>query len=1754
MSLIINSLLILFLVILFTFLIFMFLKNILKLSKDSIDLVVKILTDSVKTSKKIVESSFDNSKGCMNNISENAKKVITDTTNSEKEFANKSLEIMDNCKNEIIETMNNISDLTNDVSKNVTENNKKITEKITDLANKTIKIINKIIEKLPNIIRFIAGAKILKRVAHPIGKLIGAVIELINFFKSEFLIFLKNAILKFIDDYPIKITSLVDTFEMKYISDAITNALKDFILNKEFFTGAITKGLKDFILDKEFFTDAITKGLKDFILDKEFFTNAISKALEDFILNKEFVGDAITEGLKDLLKVDLTSFVPILDIDFKNTIIDLGSSVIDFNKYIDEDSVLFKETSKIDKHLIKIDKHMESIVNVISGAVSLPMDIFGAENGSDIFTISYDNKTVLISYNILLEIRDNIEKLFRNVNYMMRYMSNNFENIEYNLQKVYDYSTNLDIHNKDDLLNVIYFYLKTIEENKDSINVIKEFITGENVEIRDEDGEIIYVDNINLCLHKIKNIIYNYLNNNIYDDDYQGLPTIKDIITIHKFNDNLLRPEDNIINITGMDHSINIFINDFINTVMDTIILLENKMIILKDKLFTVVTNYQSEDMIPGDYKELFLGAKYDSSGVIVPLYIGEELNPEYDDPEHNQYFQIQSGVDAVHYTKLNIDDDEVNLIKNSVEEFLSDDQQNIGLINKISSTKQKTKIYGPEPTSEVFQVEQFDYKIKGNSDLIPDSHIHNRHYYISYNKIENLNNYKLHLIKFQYKISYETLINPIIYKKVSGNYIIYSIGKLKNINDGTNYLKFDTLYGFETLVDGEFYLGFCTNNINIGFGAIIGKGIKSGSVQKCGIFNPHETLDDDILNISAKTIGKKIIFTNNEDIGELCISLVLINNVMKYISFEHNLLKDNNTPEFINYYNNKIFWHQFKISNEDFSINGVDCLKFMDYKIKIFNDFPERFYNETGNKDSVITPYIIKKVNERYIIYAIGTDRVIPYGTKYQDGVFSFSVKEGIDILYPGEYKIGFVSKGIALPIVTVKDYSKVCYNKFIGYNINQDIGDNNIFHYNIEEFIDIPLKYDNKMFWYEFENFEHIFVSNIHDISKFMDYRFFFCNDFNEQYYHGLENRDAIITPYIIKKINNKYIIYTICNDIVIPYGTKHSVFHTFPLSVHVGHTELNPGDYKIGFLSLGKVFPIMISRMNNDFICYNKLIKYNIDNIIDEHEFHYDIEDFIDIPLKYDTKIFWYQFLNYENNLKIDGIDILKFINHRIIFFNDFDEEYYYGMENRDAIITPYIIKNIGGEYIVYTIGHNIVIPYGTKYDDENVFSFSVNTGHHDLVVGNYKIGFISSGKIQPIIISQYNYSYLRINKDVDVTKFHPGYDIGSDEDFEDSRSYNYNISFNFSSTPYILTDINEKWIDIDYKLEYIKSKYHNEILHEGDIKKFVLKLVIDGLSKAGDMVINMCKNIVKDVLGCKKILGTITFFAVPCIKKKCGRVFGIKVCVPYPSLCKETIDLCHKNDNLILIFNKEKNNQEWINLGDLKPGDIVVTHNETYEKVLDVKKQFKDIILLFDYSTGEHPRLNEDGDYVCYIAPSTEENYNKLKEDTILDESCKINFEKDCELISIILNGPCYTYRLKTPDEKEIIFKDPTPRLDSFPCVSLLLYNLYKNLEGYSLIDNYEKIIDYLEDYLSTFIPINISQIEYKKNDSDELNINLLFMSNRLKIEKYFSDMDVKNEENYLIFYSFYMKILSFEKFITFEELKNINFYEIKKFIN
>lgn len=356
------------------------------------------------------------------------------------------------------------------------------------------------------------------------------------------------------------------------------------------------------------------------------------------------------------------------------------------------------------------------------------------------------------------------------------------------------------------------------------------------------------------------------------------------------------------------------------------------------------------------------------------------------------------------------------------------------------------------------------------------------------------------------------------------------------------------------------------------------------------------------------------------------------------------------------------------------------------------------------------------------------------------------------------------------------------------------------------------------------------------------------------------------------------------------------------------------------------------------------------------------------------------------------------------------------------------------------------------------------------------------------------------------------------------------------------------------DVEKDINYIKDKkptpvndfhdmvqYFNSInsstsninnLLNGNISSFILNtLIANGrfVNILNDKFGNIVHEIFDD-LGCKAILGRL------CI--------SISASLPLLPSVRVCVDLCHDVNSDILIFDET---QKWKPLKDLKIGDKAITHLGTYETVVKIIDNEKDLVFLFDKTTPSHPRvkLNPDGSVEKYVSYTVSNDSTEIETD--FDPNLEIEFARDCRLISIELSGPYNTYFIKNINDKKILYRDTSPELSKSPAASVLLYKLLKKFNFD--IDLLKKNIDNIASFIEkTFDFGNLDKnfsSECIKSVEDQINLNLLFKSIDAEINSAF-DFRYKSQDNYNTFHILLTMFFMFEHRLKYDEVVDVNF--------
>lgn len=192
-------------------------------------------------------------------------------------------------------------------------------------------------------------------------------------------------------------------------------------------------------------------------------------------------------------------------------------------------------------------------------------------------------------------------------------------------------------------------------------------------------------------------------------------------------------------------------------------------------------------------------------------------------------------------------------------------------------------------------------------------------------------------------------------------------------------------------------------------------------------------------------------------------------------------------------------------------------------------------------------------------------------------------------------------------------------------------------------------------------------------------------------------------------------------------------------------------------------------------------------------------------------------------------------------------------------------------------------------------------------------------------------------------------------------------------------------------------------------------------------------------------------------------------------------------------------------------DLIIGDEILTHKGTYEKVTNMIVSKKDVVLLINGTTPEHPRVIGEGKLVSY------KNSGKLaylgieEEKELQNRNIDIEF-KDSILYTIELEGPVNTYMCSKDGKNAEVYKDIVPTFEKTPTASTLFLLIFKKLEKELLkismlperdsINETRKILEIVECKLRQ---VSMKEISYE----DKINIDLLYEANKDDIRKIFT---------------------------------------------
>lgn len=315
--------------------------------------------------------------------------------------------------------------------------------------------------------------------------------------------------------------------------------------------------------------------------------------------------------------------------------------------------------------------------------------------------------------------------------------------------------------------------------------------------------------------------------------------------------------------------------------------------------------------------------------------------------------------------------------------------------------------------------------------------------------------------------------------------------------------------------------------------------------------------------------------------------------------------------------------------------------------------------------------------------------------------------------------------------------------------------------------------------------------------------------------------------------------------------------------------------------------------------------------------------------------------------------------------------------------------------------------------------------------------------------------------------------------------------------------------------------------------GDIKSYISDISgsISSISSAfgksvADFIVNTVKN------GADALYSTIKGWVENIVKSSAcdwlPRPFGVHI--------------CHREDCLILINRDSKNIH--IPIKDISINDMVVTQDGTLETVKYLFKFDNSNTKLYDYSSSTHPRV-KDGKLMVYeIQPSFE--YLNFVLDTNIENV--IIEDQECNLVSFETSGPLHNYIIKTPNNKEIIFRDLCPIFSKDKLTQLLMYRFmlkYSNIISSSdmTTENYKSMLINLSDYMGNFLTSEEMTV------ADNMNITAAYKD--ANIDEVF-ERRFENDDLFRIFHLVYSLFYNYENHITYDTLIDIDFNNLVLF--
>ncbi len=249
------------------------------------------------------------------------------------------------------------------------------------------------------------------------------------------------------------------------------------------------------------------------------------------------------------------------------------------------------------------------------------------------------------------------------------------------------------------------------------------------------------------------------------------------------------------------------------------------------------------------------------------------------------------------------------------------------------------------------------------------------------------------------------------------------------------------------------------------------------------------------------------------------------------------------------------------------------------------------------------------------------------------------------------------------------------------------------------------------------------------------------------------------------------------------------------------------------------------------------------------------------------------------------------------------------------------------------------------------------------------------------------------------------------------------------------------------------------------------------------------------------------------------------------------------ICHMESCKILI--NRDGNKKWILLKNLKIGDSVVTHDGSLEKVLYIieDENYEDI-KVYDFSSESHPIFDGTNNLKCY---KKNDNFAYLDMEEISEDNAVIRYVKS-KMITIETEGPNNTYSCKKYD-KTITFRDVSYMKNKNFCAAILMYEFITQKQ--ELFDfkseNIEEIKVYFKNIVYTLHKFmnNYVEEEPEEDTANILNFVATYSGVKDKMEEEFN-IRFNHTNSYKLFYVIYNIFYLYEKYISYEKIKHINF--------